>query len=260
MLCRVSGGEVVEIRNPEDATFTEAAAIIEWLRRGCDDVLVAADEPVIVYNEDGMRPAERIASRLMRRLGSGVQPAYRNKASMFGDEAPSWWFLGQIGACLNFDHAKYERGSIHRHCDNIVHVIEVYPALVLPTLESAFMAPRVVEGKQKSTIRWAARYNPANAHFANSDWIRVCTSVRRHLLHFGLGGLADWIEGMRDLPNPAKAHQDMVDAVICLLIALKWRYPRHQHEMHVLGDMADGYMVTPVSEETFNILQGSDAG
>jgi predicted RNase H-like nuclease len=39
--------------------------------------LIALDQPALVPNLTGMRPVERVAARLISRLGGGVQPSNR---------------------------------------------------------------------------------------------------------------------------------------------------------------------------------------
>jgi predicted RNase H-like nuclease len=43
-----------------------------------------------------------------------------------------------------------------------------------------------------------------------------------------------------------KADQDMMDAALCVLIALHWRL-RPRGESLILGDLSTGYMVLPAS-------------
>ena len=140
---------------PQLTSFAEASEIIKKLRDKCDDVLVAIDQPTIVPNQNRSRPVDGVAAALISRLRSGVQPANRNKAAMFGDNAPIWQFIRDIGCpgysgtahdgvnnpLVDFEAAKTATGQ--------THLIEVYPALALPSLESGFMSRRS-----------AARYNP----------------------------------------------------------------------------------------------------
>ena len=49
-----------------------------------------------------------------------------------------------------------------------------------------------------------------------------------------------------ELEYPRKSDQDKLDLIICLLVALWWRAkPREQSAM--IGDLTNGYMITPVS-------------
>ena len=125
----------------------------------------AIDQPIIVNNQDGSRPVDRVAGALMRRLHSGTQPANRSKDTIFGDNAPIWRFISRIKppgmtcrALKDFEAARMATGE--------THLIEVYPALALPAMNRDFMVGQV-----------AARYNPANTNFSPDDWRLVCEIV-----------------------------------------------------------------------------------
>ena len=68
--------------------FADAAGFIKDLQGECDYVLVAIDQPIIVCNQSGTRPVDRVAGSLMSKLHGATQPANRNKATMFGNDAP----------------------------------------------------------------------------------------------------------------------------------------------------------------------------
>ena len=133
---------------PRVADFADAAGIIVDLQGECDDVLVAIDQPIIVNNQAGSRPVDRVADSLMTRIHSGTPSANRNKDTMFGDNAPIWRFINRIRppgmtyrVLKDFEAARMATGE--------THLIEVYPALSLPAMNPTFMG-------RKS----AARYNP----------------------------------------------------------------------------------------------------
>ena len=87
-----TAGRYVAAPDPRAASFDDAAILIRELRASHDYVLVALDQPTVVPNATGMRPVERVASSLICRLGSGVQPANRGK-KLFAANAPIWQFL-----------------------------------------------------------------------------------------------------------------------------------------------------------------------
>ena len=235
---------------PRLVLFPHATDIINSLQKECDDVLIAIDQPTIVPNQYGSRPVDGVARALISRLRSGVQPANRNKVDMFGDPAPVWKFASDIGSSVylgkandgvsnpivDFDVAKTATGQ--------THLIEVYPALALPALDPEFMARR-----------YAARYNPDNKNFSLVDWQKVCKAVHQCADGGGLWQLSQWADDMAKLEAPGKCNQDKIDAAICLLIALWWRKAREEHGLTVIGDLKSGYMVTPTSDATREILQ-----
>ena len=231
------GDVLQESRSPQSSLFHDAAQIIRELQRECHDVLVAIDQPIIVPNYSSSRPVDRVAGSLMGRLRSGVQPANRSKTAMFGDKAPIWKFIDDIGASLDFEAAETASGQ--------THLIEVYPALALPTLEPEFM-------ERKS----AARYDPTKPkNFCLADWQQVCETVHPCAADFGLDSMSRWAKDMAGLASPKKSHQDEIDAMTCLIVALQWRRKLAWHEVSAIGDLETGYMVTPTSHTTRNILQ-----
>ena len=246
------GGDPPEVSLPELSDFQDAARIIENIREECDDVLVAIDQPIIVPNETGSRRVETVARSLMspNRLRSGVQSANRNKASMFGDDAPVWRFTGRIGApgysgrTDRDDWREFVNFEAARSSTCQTHLIEVYPALALPALEPHFM-----------NRRCAARYNPRRKTFRLDDWRRVCDTVSRCADEVDLHPLSRWVGKMRALEAPQKRDQDKVDAALCLIVALQWRL--QTDGVCVIGNLETGYMVTPTSNQTRGILEAA---
>ena len=138
---------------PRVADFADAAGIIKDLQAECDDVLVAVDQPIIVNNQTLSRPVDRVAGSLMGSLGSGTQPANRNKAAMFGNNAPIWTFINRIKptgmTCRGLKDFEAARMATRE-----THLIEVYPALALPAMNPVFM--------ERGSV---ARYNPEKGNF-----------------------------------------------------------------------------------------------
>lgn len=67
--------------------FADALDYINARKKSRACTVVALDQPTIVPNEQGMRPAEKVAAALLSFTGGGVQPANRSKKNMFGDHA-----------------------------------------------------------------------------------------------------------------------------------------------------------------------------
>ena len=261
---------LIEVGFPQSASFTEAAGIIGELQAKCADVLIAIDQPLIVPNRSGPRPVDRVAKSFMGKLGSGAQSAARsgngNQTAMFGDAAPVWNFISDIGSCtysgengnacnriVDYADAKTLNGQTH------THLVEVYPALALPALESRFIDPRHRVGDSHKERRWAARYDPRGKHFCTHDWRLVCETVSRCANNVGLPSLSHWVNerGNRwESPNkPKKSDQDKIDAVLCLAIAFQWR--RLSNTVSVIGDLEAGYILIPTSDDTVKLLRES---
>lgn len=239
-LCEFTDGHATRFLEPRLATFAEALAFLNGEAVGADYVLIALDQPTRVPNETGCRPVERVAGAIVNRLKGGVQPGSRSRIGMFDDGAPVWPFLAKLGARENPPEARL--ASTGRY------LVEVFPALALPSLIPALM-----------TRGRAAKYNPANRRlYAQDDWQLVGSALAEHARGLGAPALADWCEGAAAIERPRKPDQDKLDAAICMVLAIMWRRAARD-SMAVLGDDGLGYMVTPVSPATAPILEEAAA-
>lgn len=220
---------------PRPASFAEAFESIK--AQGCDAELhvIGIDQPLIVANQSGRRPVERILSPLIGRLKSGMLSTNCGKTDMFGPAAPIWPFLRTLGADVNWRRSV----GASRGC----FVIEVYPAPALAGLFPEFLA----HGR-------LPRYNPRNRpKFLLSDWQRVCYLIGEECQRWGIAGAADWRREMKT-KEPTKPDQDCLDALICVLVTyLWWRYGHERST--VVGDMETGYIVTPTNPEMSRQLE-----
>jgi predicted RNase H-like nuclease len=220
---------VVCFHEPRLARFAKAEAFIRRLYTPGGLMLIGVDQPTIVPNNSGMRPAERVVASAISWVGGGVQPANRGKATMFGDDAPIWTFLDGVGAIQDPEAARVAPGGLF--------LIEVFPALALLAWNDAFYA----KGK-------GPKYNPANqAKFCNGDWSAVSRTAASVARRFGCEAVALWCDGAARLPCPEKADQDRLDAIICALVALFWRRGPRAASVFI-GDLKQGYVVSPASE------------
>ena len=222
---------------PEPVDFADA---LEYIRERQQDYaysLVAIDQPTIVRNETGSRPVDRVAGSLIGYTGGGAQPANLSKTALFGEHSPFMHFLSELGAVEDPLAARAAKAGSF--------VIEVYPALALPSLHSPF-AERL----------GAPKYNPSNKkNFCQDDWIAVAGVVADLARRCRIEGLEAWAGGMRKLENPRKADQDLLDAAICALIGYLWRFRLQSVEMAMIGDLESGYMITPISCDTRDRLE-----
>ena len=129
--------------DPQLTSFDQAYDFITTEQLTCDVCVVAIDQPTIVPNLGGMRPVDKVAASLISWLGGGVQPANRSKKGMFDDDAPIWRFKQRLSASDDAEAA--------RSAEQGLFLIEVFPALALPSLEAAYFGPLA-----------APRYNPGN--------------------------------------------------------------------------------------------------
>jgi predicted RNase H-like nuclease len=237
-ICAVAfdGRGQVSFHEPRLVSFAEARAFINDVGKDFAVSLVALDQPTVVPNIAGSRPVDKVAAALVSFVGGGVQPANRSKIGMFCDNAPIWSFLSSLNATEDPIQARTASAGHF--------LIEVFPALALPSLEDSF-AQRL----------GAPTYNPQNRKkFRLDDWRAVARVIELSAEKIGGQQLADWARHMHDIDQPRKADQDKVDSALCALIGLFWRAgPATRSTM--LGDVESGYMITPISDATRSRLQ-----
>jgi predicted RNase H-like nuclease len=223
---------------PAVAGFDAALDHIQELGRDFDLHVIGIDQPLIVPNLTGCRPVERVLGALISRYKGGMQPANRSKSTMFGDGAPIWPFLRVLDADIDWRH------SVGASSGRFA--IEVYPAAALAGLFPSF----VERG-------WLAKYNPANGRkFSLDDWSVLCGSIGELGQQFGILGVQEWCRGAAVIQRPRKSDQDKLDAVICVLIAFQW-WKWGNGRSVVVGDLETGYIVTPASDVTEEIVRAA---
>lgn len=213
---------------PQLASFAQALEFIRDEQRHSERSLVALDQPTIVPNASSCRPVDRVAGSLISWLGGGVQPANRSKIGMFDDAAPIWRFKETLSAVEDPEGARSAIAGLF--------LMEVFPAMALPTLEAAYFGYKL-----------GPRYNPDRRKtFKLEHWRGVLAAVSRFAMVEGLMGIANWAEKAAAREKPRKADQDKLDAVICALVGYQWLVkPREDSAM--IGDLETGYMIVPAS-------------
>ena len=216
---------------PELVYFADALEYIKERQQGYAYSLVAIDQPTIVRNKTGSRPVDRVAGSLISYVGGGAQPANLSKAALFGEHSPFRQFLSKLGAT--------EDPLAARAAEAGDYMIEVYPALALPSLNSQF-AERL----------GGPKYNPGNKRkFRQQDWVAVADVVADLAGRNSIDGLEAWAKCMASNGKPEKEDQDLLDAAICALVGYLWRFGS-SGEVAMIGDLDSGYMITPISEDT----------
>ena len=224
----VEDGVVVGWHPPRLVSFDGALAFIGDVRSRDGVTLVALDQPTVVANAAGMRPVERAAASLVSWLGGGVQPSNTGRVGMFCPAPSVWRFLAALGAVEDPEAARSAREGLF--------LVEVFPAVALASLHPDFFGRLA-----------APRYNPARRRtFRPADWVRVSGAAAAEAEALGCAELAAWCTAAGALERPTKADQDMLDAALCTLVALRWRR-RPRDQSLLLGDLASGYMVMPAS-------------
>ena len=214
---------------PQFVSFNQALTFIKSVSADDGITLIALDQPTVVPNSTGMRPVDRVAASLAGWLGGGVQPANRGRLGMFSSSSPIWCFLNALGAT-------FKDPEQARLATKGLYLMEVFPALALPSLDSGFFGRLA-----------GPKYNPDRRKtFRKDDWARVAEAAAQGFHALGCEEMAGWCRDAGRIDQPQKADQDKIDSVLCVLIALRWRLsPRN--ESLLIGDPDTGYMVTPAS-------------
>ncbi len=231
-ICAVvqENGAFTRFEPPRLVSFSQALEFIRSLHREGGLTLIAIDQPTIVPNQTGMRPVERVAGSLVSWIGGGVQPANRSKIGMFDSRAPIWNFL--MGLEGEEDPERSRRAT------QGLFYFEVFPAFALASMHSSFFGRGA-----------GPRYNPGRRKtFKQDDWIAVINVVASEAERYGCSALQEWCNSLPTSDRPSKAHQDCLDAAICLLVALRWRLEDRDRSM-MIGDLSHGYMVAEVAPE-----------
>lgn len=220
--------------------FDAAQAFIEKTGASSRYVLVAIDQPLIVNNPQGKRPCERVASAVLGRMQSAVQPANTEGSGkrFFGPDSGIRRFLARLQLSLAPNEA--------RQSNNGCYAIEVFPALAMATI-----------AHQTWERRRAAKYNPSRKKTFNlEDWGLVCRSARQWAADRELVQVAHWLDSAANIEEPRKADQDRLDAVICLLIAYVWRHDLADTCV-AIGTEDEGCIVTPWSPDLRPIMEAT---
>lgn len=203
----------------------EIVSLVEAHSGGCH---VAIDAPLVVPNEEGRRPAEDVTSKLFRSYDAGPYPANRNwleKASgrVRGEDISN--ALEKVG----FDH----KPSIDERERSDVF-FEVYPH---PSMVVLFGLNKSLKYKDSKGRSYEERYNAFQTYIDN-------------LKDLDIKGLDDVVDiDFKELRGGSlKRFEDKLDAIFCAYIAYyNWKNPE---DCRILGNKKEGYILSPVFEET----------
>ncbi len=222
-------GSTRSLGSPQSANFDTARQVIHrWQQTTRPDrTVLLIDQPTIVTGVRNQRPVENLVGSPVSKRRGGVQPAYTNKADMFGPDAPIWPFLKRFGGPAD------PRGPL-----DTVQVFETYPVLTL--IAYGWLLP-----DSRKTGR-LPKYNPEKRkQFRLDDWRFVCMAAADAAGLRGLAQHSEWLTAAATWPRPSKCDQDCLDACICLLVGVDLCSRR---ECLMVGEMPTGYMVVPASD------------
>ena len=223
---QLQDGTYRELGPAQIVNYTQAEAVIaSWQSEHSPSAtIILLDQPTIVKNAAGQRPAENIAASPVSLRYGGMQPANTTRAEMFGAEAPVWSFLTRFGGAA--DPLAVATGT---------QVFETYPVLAMIAL--GWMLP---DSRAAGRL---PKYNPERrTTFAISDWQHVRGLASAAFREPGLMETAAWIDAAAKNGSPRKKDQDRLDACRCLLVAL---HLSERKECPMVGDLQTGYIVVP---------------
>lgn len=189
--------------------------------------LIAIDAPITVPNETGRRQCEADLARDFRKYHAGAHPSNRTRLGAWNGGVPRGEALAQKLALLDIVHDPALDSSETRRC------FEVYPH---PAMVSLFNLERVIPYKSRpartDAMRWGAftRYTKLLRGLESTD---PSLALPRGFFS------AKPLRGAM-----LKRYEDRLDAVFCGYLAqYVARFPAR---CRVYGDIASGYIVTPV--------------
>jgi len=197
-----------------------------WESVGNGPALVAVDAPLIVPNETGTRPCDRLLSQAFRRYEAGAHPANRRKFGSLvrGEELVKQLVKAGFTHSLEILPRKETR-----------QVIEVYPH---PAAVTLFGLEKSIKYKARPgrsyEFRWAEfrRYQALLQSLADAE-----PALRApEILNRDVGGLRG---------QALKRYEDLLDALFCAYIAFHcWHWGPRGYK--VFGDLTEGYIIVPL--------------
>ena len=195
--------------------------------------LISIDAPLIVPNEGGRRLAEALVGNLFRKYNAGAHPANRKRLS-------SW--TGKIRG-EEISKLLEEKGFIHspeiKRYENTRKFFEVYPH---PSMVVLFNLSTVIPYKAKPKRNYNSRY-------------KAFRQYQDYLKNLKISNLSKIIsqDVTKLKAQKLKDYEDQLDAIFCAYLSYyTWLHPER---CKVLGDMKEGYILTPV----FDFMKSSQS-
>ena len=213
----------------DSASVRSDEDIDEWLgRTALAPVVVAIDAPLVVANEAGQRPCERMVSVKFGRFGASCHTSNLGRP----------WFNPPRGATLADRHG-WDMDAARLGSEQRPVAIEVYPH---PAMVALFALDRVIPYKGKAGRSVDFRRSAFRDLIGHMNELRPLELGASDRWGF-LGSAVDHASRQVDLDRI----EDEIDAIFCAHLAWLWHHDRDS--MQVLGDRATGSIVTPVLHE-----------
>ncbi|MBW3016758.1 DUF429 domain-containing protein [Candidatus Woesearchaeota archaeon] len=196
---------------------------------GSENAWVAIDAPLLVPNMHGYRVADRITTDLFRKYEAGTHPANRTHLKKYGglrgeDIAKDFERLG-------FSHNPYAEPKTE---SNVVFEVYPHPAIVV-----LFNLEKTLKYKPRQNRDYSFRWNEFKKyqnHLSSLAAAKPALEIPAAILG----------QEMKKLKGKAlKQYEDLLDSIMCSYIAFYyWQWG--MEKCSVLGDMKNGYILTPV--------------
>jgi predicted RNase H-like nuclease len=182
--------------------------------------ILAIDQGLGVPNQDGLRPGAKMLAKALGKMECSAYPSNRSNDSCFGPNAGIWAFLTALQQ-HGYDHKPMSvpQSKTGRY------YFECYPH---PTIIALLNRLKVLKYKCR--------------HGNQAEW-KVLVDFLTTLPVINLPRFVD------ELAFQNKANEDKLDSIVCAYTAVLW-WQHGVAQSSMIGNMKDGYIVTPHSEVT----------
>jgi predicted RNase H-like nuclease len=207
------------------------AEILAWLQPWSGgDCLVAIDAPLVVRNATGARECERLVGRYFSRFNASCHSANTGNPAFAGGTRG-----GRLAAMLGL--------GIDPATVAARRAVEVYPH---PALVSLFDLPTVLTYKDKPGR------DLEHLRGQTLQLIGLLESLATADVPLEVAACPDWarirhVVSTASIKADLRRVEDALDAVVCGYVARLYRHAPGR--VRVLGTVADGYILTPVTRE-----------
>jgi predicted RNase H-like nuclease len=218
--------------------------IIGYLKKHISDkpAIIAIDAPLIVSNEEGRRVAEELTGMLFRKYNAGAHPANRKRLSSWDGK-----IRGEEISKLLEKHGFKHNPYIKKH-EETRKFMEVYPH---PSIVVLFNLDKILQYKAKPKRDYNFRWN----EFKKYQKHLYNLKNQKPALVLPAEIIKKKVEKLKG--KALKDFEDILDSILCAYLAYyAWHSPE---KCEVLGDMKQGYIMTPVHEHMKDILKGKQS-
>jgi predicted RNase H-like nuclease len=204
---------------PVSVTWREAIQRVVSYAQHTHHVL-AIDQGLVVPNLEGMRPVEKMLAKALGKMECSAYPSNRSNDSCFGPNAGIWALLTAL----------QQHGYVHKpmsvpQSKSGRYYFECYPH---PTIIALLSRLKVLKYKCR--------------HGNQAEWKKLVDFLKA----LPVNNLPLTVDA---LAFQNKANEDKLDSIVCAYTAVLW-WQHGVEQSSMIGNMNDGYIVTPHSEVT----------